>query len=179
MSEHTCTPGHEERCATATSATCRCACGGHNHGNPAAVRGPREELPMLTDTRIFEPEWVESPGGGWKAKDYRDFIDGAEHVAPINCVRHEAGALVDIPQRWVVHSPTGFEWGYGGSGPADLALNVLGLFVPPPEAWRLHQRFKWAVIARIPREGGVIEPDAVRAWIADQWWAQEGAETAP
>lgn len=28
----------------------------------------------------------------------------------------------------VVHSPTGFEWGYGGSGPADLALSILGDF---------------------------------------------------
>lgn len=25
----------------------------------------------------------------------------------------------------VVHSPTGFEWGYAGSGPADLALSIL------------------------------------------------------
>jgi hypothetical protein len=25
----------------------------------------------------------------------------------------------------VRHSPTGFEWGYGGSGPADLALSIL------------------------------------------------------
>src|SRR5512135_81505 len=25
----------------------------------------------------------------------------------------------------VKHSPTGFSWGYGGSGPADLALSIL------------------------------------------------------
>lgn len=25
----------------------------------------------------------------------------------------------------VLHSPTGFGWGYGGSGPADLALSLL------------------------------------------------------
>lgn len=25
----------------------------------------------------------------------------------------------------MLHSPTGFEWGYGGSGPADLALSIL------------------------------------------------------
>jgi len=32
---------------------------------------------------------------------------------------------VNIKQEIVCHSPTGFEWGYGGSGPADLALNIL------------------------------------------------------
>ncbi len=41
--------------------------------------------------------------------------------------RREAGyAVVEgIGQEWVWHSPSGFEWGYGGSGPADLALNIL------------------------------------------------------
>jgi hypothetical protein len=28
-------------------------------------------------------------------------------------------------QHIVLHSPTGFAWGYGGSGPADLALSIL------------------------------------------------------
>jgi hypothetical protein len=31
-----------------------------------------------------------------------------------------------VPLRHVVkHSPSGFSWGYGGSGPADLALSIL------------------------------------------------------
>lgn len=35
----------------------------------------------------------------------------------------------------VSHSPTGFECGYGGSGPADLALSVMHALLPPvPEA---------------------------------------------
>ena len=48
--------------------------------------------------------------------------------------RTEAGANVVVwvdsnrqrPLHHVVfHSPTGFEWGYAGSGPADLALSIL------------------------------------------------------
>lgn len=31
------------------------------------------------------------------------------------------------------HSPTGFECGYAGSGPADLALSVLHALMPPPD----------------------------------------------
>jgi Family of unknown function (DUF6166) len=49
------------------------------------------------------------------------------------------------------HSPTGFEWGYGGSGPAQLALALLADHLADDEqAVRLHQDFKFAVVARLP-----------------------------
>jgi hypothetical protein len=44
----------------------------------------------------------------------------------------------NVPRRHVHHSPTGWEWGYGGSGPSDFALNVLALFVGPPPALPPH-----------------------------------------
>jgi hypothetical protein len=52
------------------------------------------------------------------------------------------------------HSPDGFEWGHGGSGPAQLALALLADHLADDDtALRLHQRFKWSVIAplREPR----------------------------
>ena len=53
------------------------------------------------------------------------------------------------------HSPDGFNWGYGGSGPAQLALAILldhfsDAQNPRDAALWLYQRFKWAVIARLP-----------------------------
>ena len=52
------------------------------------------------------------------------------------------------------HSPTGFEWGYCGSGPAQLALAILADHLGDDEqAFNLYQRFKWAVIAELPRGG--------------------------
>ena len=131
-----------------------------------------------TNEKIFEPTWDDRLG------DYvntRYFLPLADTVKDIHCARtpegglrnadgsHLGDPLVDIPQRFVVHSPTGFEWGYGGSGPADLALNVLGLFVPPPEAWRLHQDFKFAFIGNMPREGGTIVAADVLQWIQTRW----------
>jgi hypothetical protein len=51
------------------------------------------------------------------------------------------------------HSPTGFEWGYCGSGPAQLALAILADHLGDDEqAFNLYQRFKWAVIAELPRK---------------------------
>ena len=45
------------------------------------------------------------------------------------------------------HSPTGFSWGYGGSGPSQLALAILLLFLSPERALKLYHAFKWQKIA--------------------------------
>lgn len=49
----------------------------------------------------------------------------------------------------VNHSPTGFCWGYAGSGPAQLALAIL-LDVTANKLIALdhYQDFKWAFVAR-------------------------------
>lgn len=39
--------------------------------------------------------------------------------------RVEGEERAPLQHRIVYHSPTGFEFGYAGSGPADLALNIL------------------------------------------------------
>jgi hypothetical protein len=51
------------------------------------------------------------------------------------------------------HSPTGFEWGYGGSGPAQLALALLADHMGNEQALSLYQRFKSAVVAKLPEPG--------------------------
>lgn len=79
--------------------------------------------------------------------------------------RGPSGAAFSFPQLIVLHSPTGMEFGYGGSGPADAALNVLIHFVNGETAWALHQKFKDDFIARLPREGGIITAEEVRAWL--------------
>jgi Family of unknown function (DUF6166) len=51
------------------------------------------------------------------------------------------------------HSPSGFEWGHTGSGPAQLALAILAdALRHDPSAIGLHQPFKFEVIAALPRE---------------------------
>lgn len=47
------------------------------------------------------------------------------------------------------HSPDGFNWGYGGSGPAQLALAILLEFVDVPIALAFYQDFKWKYIASL------------------------------
>src|ERR1700727_2385185 len=102
--------------------------------------------------------------------------------------------VFNIDQTVIQHSPPGFGWGYGGSGPADFALNILCLFLKhehTPEcydeagllctgvvacwwgscserAWQLHQVFKDEFIAKLPLKGGTIPGREIEAWIAAQ-----------
>lgn len=89
----------------------------------------------------------------------------------------------DRPLPHVVHhSPTGFEWGYGGSGPADLALSILALVIGEEQetvkifegrtcgaqAWQLHQSFKREVVAGFAHEAWSLSVGQIRQWIADR-----------
>jgi hypothetical protein len=52
------------------------------------------------------------------------------------------------------HSPDGFNWGYGGSGPAQLALGILlDYYGAACIELSYYQDFKWNVIARLPQNG--------------------------
>ena len=79
------------------------------------------------------------------------------------------------------HSPDGFEWGYAGSGPADLALAILAdYFEEPPEfvlaalhsMWSpgskaavFHQSFKEAFVAIEQRDEWQLHSDDIEAWL--------------
>ena len=73
------------------------------------------------------------------------------------------GRIVEIlfDPRYVRHSPNGFEWGYGGSGPAELAryltYGVARHIELPRDQWGEldYQLVKQKVVACIPRNGGM------------------------
>jgi hypothetical protein len=119
------------------------------------------EDPPYTEAFVMERRWL------------RDWQGGLENRV----------AYTNVPHLTCWHSPSGFEWGYGGSGPADLSLNIpeatlqhIGHDGPREKTWRdwrcftlarvLHQDFKREVIARLPQEeGGRIPFADVVAWI--------------
>ncbi len=84
----------------------------------------------------------------------------------VSCQHTAEGPRVNIPHAHKVHSPSGFDWGYGGSGPADLALNILALCCAWPDAKRLYQDFKHSVIARLAQSGGaLITTERIGEWL--------------
>jgi hypothetical protein len=65
------------------------------------------------------------------------------------------------------HSPTGFEWGYPGSGPAQLALAMVA-FATGDDRLTLetYQRFKDETVARFPHDGWSLPVADVAAAVA-------------
>jgi len=65
------------------------------------------------------------------------------------------------------HSPTGFEWGYGGSGPAQLALALLAEHLGnDDQAVALHQNFKFKVVATLPHDGWTLSSEQIQTALA-------------
>jgi len=102
-----------------------------------------------------------------------------EHVVTVDGTR-------ELPLRLELanHSPTGFAWGYNGSGPAQLALaicaDVLG---DDQQALAVYQEFKTRVLAPLrdehdnPVKHWVLEEDAVRTTIEEIRRDQESQKT--
>lgn len=104
--------------------------------------------------------------------------DGASRS--VSCTVQETNSGRVYPLRHVVlHSPTGFNFGYLGSGPADLALSILcdyfdefptrehlyeGKFKAQPH----YQTFKTQVIAFIDDRGRTITSSEIARWLASR-----------
>jgi hypothetical protein len=98
----------------------------------------------------------------------------------------------NVPHRVEMGSPDGFEFGYGGSGPSDLALNAVehliqhlateGEIDPPSGyyteedgqvdkgrvsrlAFRLSQEFKSTFVASAPDSGVSYDFEELKAWL--------------
>jgi Family of unknown function (DUF6166) len=92
--------------------------------------------------------------------------DGAQ-VAVVDLTTHCAQSL-DAGFRFVNHSPTGFEWGYGGSGPAQLSFAILlDYFGNPDEARKFYQFFKWHVIANLSGNSWELDEKEIERAIAE------------
>jgi hypothetical protein len=120
----------------------------------------------LTSREKFErPDGVAEPSASpaWRS----DAPGDGEFVFARGHAGRPVVLFADEPfeRRFRVHSPTGYEWGYGGSGPADLALNILALFLEPWDAWWLHQSFKFAHIGTLNPKGDTLSVARIRSWI--------------
>jgi len=55
-------------------------------------------------------------------------------------------------QKVVMHNPTGYGWGYQGSGPSQMALAILLAVTHREEALKYYEHFKREKIADLPEE---------------------------
>ena len=73
-----------------------------------------------------------------------------------------AGAALNPRLDLRAHSPTGFDWGYAGSGPSQLALALLADFLGDDAgALKLYQLFKSELVGRLPHAGWTLSEQDV------------------
>jgi Family of unknown function (DUF6166) len=93
-------------------------------------------------------------------KTYRGCREGQAVAVTVN------GRSLETRLDLLSHSPTGFEWAYGGSGPAQLALALLADHLRnDEEAVLLHQEFKAVVVARLPYRGWELTSKELDTWL--------------
>jgi len=114
------------------------------------------------------------------------FLIGYPISVGVKLERKNGRPFTNVSHKVCWHSPDGFEWGYSGSGPADLALNILEAYAPrikkPKGGWvlcrtgkctkmsaDLHQKFKAEVIVHVPKGGGFIAAEKIIGWIDENW----------
>lgn len=87
-------------------------------------------------------------------KTYIGHIVGDDEDRIITVVTNNTEAhTLDLRLDLANHSPTGFCWGYGGSGPAQTALAILAdYFQDDKKALKYYHEFKSKVIAYLPMD---------------------------
>ena len=87
----------------------------------------------------------------------------------------------DASCRLVNHSPTGFQWGYCGSGPSQLALALLLDVTGDPEvAQELYQQFKREFVAQWGDSWAITHVE-ILAWVrqhSPERYIKEGISNA-
>lgn len=77
----------------------------------------------------------------------------------------------DLPPRTDLrnHSPSGFAWGYGGSGPAQLALAILAYEYDDDVAVEHAQTLKWELVANLTTDTWQVYAEQIPAWLPDDF----------
>lgn len=152
----------------------RCRTCGH-----ARDKHPHGTICMLTFCDVcdgWDPRWHDEPIEQPSQKTFRGTRLRDDTCLVVTVCRyngHPSSWEHDLPPRLDLanHSPSGYEWGYLGSGPAQLSLAILAQCIADEDAVRLHQEFKTCYIAVLARGGNEtweIEEDAVVEWYQRQ-----------
>ncbi len=93
-------------------------------------------------------------------------INRVDHLVIVGYVEHDREQK--LPKRSdLIDYSDDFAWGYGGSGPAQLALAILADFTHDDEmavVW--HQTFKWDFIVKLKwLDPFMITGDDIDAWL--------------
>lgn len=93
-------------------------------------------------------------------------------IVPARGESPENSYLLPLARDVVKHSQE-FNWGYGGSGPAQLAMAILVDSIGRELARECYQEFKADVIATIQSDRFQIDEIEIRRWLARRQRAKQ------
>lgn len=76
-----------------------------------------------------------------------------------------------------MHSPDGFEWGYGGSGPSELARCILWDHLGTEPHPACYQDFKAAFLANAAYQGFTVVDSQISSWLVE--WQEANPSFRP
>lgn len=128
---------------------------------------------------ITVERWIERYGWAREEAEKMAKENASDAMETRVYVRESGSELYELPH-YPYHSPDGFEWGYAGSGPAELARCILidhfgvtpvkrGIYyeTTEPELPVSYQDFKERFIEALPQDGGFeISALKIEEWAA-------------
>lgn len=123
--------------------------------SPASTGG---DLQQISSTRDEQAE------GATHAEQI--YAGTRDPMAPFGqeCTVTVDGEPLDCRYDLLSASPSGFEWGYGGSGPAQLAIAILAHAYDDEFAQESYQEFKHGVVATLPENGWTLTKADLDEW---------------
>lgn len=122
-------------------------------GKTCARKAEEEKKIPLEESVILQLTGMRSPG---------------DYGLDIHCFIIKGKPWISVKYKIKHYNPGGLYWGDEGEGSAELALNILVLFVPPAEAIKLHIDFMKRFVTPLPGDGGIIKNSEVKNWLAKQ-----------
>lgn len=109
---------------------------------------------------------VSSTGGQVGVSTETVYRGRRDPTAPVGdeCTVTVDGEPLDCRYDLLSASPSGFEWGYGGSGPATLAVAILAHAYDDKFACEHYQQFQREVVSELPEDGWMLTKADLDAW---------------
>lgn len=151
---------HDIRCEKAKSKTCHCGCKGKYHGLKSGVKADwtpsKNNKKIHSDGRSNDPSILYEGVRRWHKNQYGG--DERDWSVLVN------GKDLDLRSDLINHSRE-FNWGYSGSGPAQLALAILADYKGDEFALRYYQDFKTSVISNWQYNEWKLTGREINEWI--------------
>lgn len=91
-------------------------------------------------------------------------------------------AMPRLSRRELRHSPDGFQFGYSGSGPTELARAILVYLYPEDDRVRhprCYRSFRDTFLSRIKVDSFSLEEKEIRWWYTDVWLLENSRASWP